>query len=135
MSTIERRAMEWLVGTDTGISSVAICRHMLGIARPRKHSHPRDGGDLGRCLRLLELIPEWKSRINEMAEHGPYWAALAARWDELEVSLSEEAGSQFERFAKSPKTYNLMRQILDPITDKDSSVVRLGEGVTMSFGE
>ena len=46
MSTIGQRATEWLTGSDTGISSVAICRHMLGIAEPRKHSHQREVDDL-----------------------------------------------------------------------------------------
>lgn len=135
-ATVQMRATNWLLGTDTGASSKALCAYMLNASKPPRHVYPSDGGDLGRCLRLLELIPEWKPRISEMAAHGPYWAALVARWSDLAASLAEETGSEFDNARKpSPKTYKLMRKILDPIVDRDPAVIRLGPGVTMRFGD
>jgi len=135
-ATVQMRATNWLLGHDTGSSSQALCAYMLNAVKPANYAYPSDGGDLGRCLRLLELIPEWKPRIPEMAAHGPYWAALVARWSELTASLAEETGPEFDARRKpSPKTYKLMREILDPIVDKDPAVVRFGPGVTMRFGE
>lgn len=128
METIETRASKWLLSGDTGASSKALCGWMLhGKAVPR-HAHPHDGGDLGRCVRLLDLIPEWKPRIPEMAKHGPYWAALATRWDDLVTTLAADQSPHHNH------TYNLIRSILDPVQKADSSVINLGNGMTMRFG-
>ena len=64
-------ALEWIVGRDTGLSSEHIWAHMLGV-HPR-YAVPCDGGDRGRCLRLLSLIPEWWSRLAEMKRYAG-WA-------------------------------------------------------------
>lgn len=64
---IVQRALEWLFSDDTGASSKTLCAHMLGIKGVR-NSIPSDAADRGRCIRLLQLIPEWKDRLDEMAE-------------------------------------------------------------------
>jgi hypothetical protein len=64
---IVQRALEWLMGDDTGASSTTLCAHMLGIKGVR-NSVPSDSADRGRCIRLLQLIPEWKDRLDEMAD-------------------------------------------------------------------
>lgn len=67
---IVKRALTWLMGDDTGISSKALCAHMLGIEGAR-NMPPSDAGDRGRCIRLLQLIPEWQPRLDEMAQYKP----------------------------------------------------------------
>lgn len=104
------RAMQWLAGRDTGISSKAIMIHMLDGA-PEEHSYPSDPADLGRCLRLLALIPEWRGRILEMSAVGCVWAGLARRWDDLEKSMIDEVGIGWEKGRSAPRTYQLMRDI------------------------
>lgn len=64
--SIERRAIEWALGNDTGISSMAICGYMLGIEGVRT-TPPADAADRARCIRLLKLIPEWLPRLHQMA--------------------------------------------------------------------
>lgn len=86
-------------------------------------SYPSDGDDLGRCLRLLDLMPEWKPRMVEMTAVSPYWAALVKHWDELAA-----------RHAQNRQVYARMQQLLNPIEDADPNVVRLGKGVTVRFG-
>lgn len=66
--TIEQRALEWLLSHDTGVSSKTLCAHMLGIETKGFQSPPSDADDRGRCIRLLNLIPEWWDRLDEMAE-------------------------------------------------------------------
>ncbi len=63
-----KNVIDWATGNDTGASSNAICRFMLGLA-PKNgyYSHPHDYPDRGRCIRLLNLVPEWWDRIDEMA--------------------------------------------------------------------
>jgi hypothetical protein len=65
---IETRALFWALSDDTGISSEAIARHMTGDAT-RRMSPPSDSHDRGRCIRLLEIIPEWIPRLNEMVQY------------------------------------------------------------------
>ena len=67
---VEGRAVYWALSDDTGTSSKAIARHMTGA----RHGifgagPPRDSSDRGRCIRLLELIPEWLPRLNEMKQY------------------------------------------------------------------
>lgn len=64
------KVIEWATGSDTGASSNALCRFMLGIKSDR-YSHPLDTSDRGRCIRLLNLIPEWWDRLDEMASIPP----------------------------------------------------------------
>lgn len=61
----EEIATEWLLGDDTGSSSKAICRFMLGIEG--EYPAPFDVADRGRCIRLLNSIPKWWNRLDEMA--------------------------------------------------------------------
>lgn len=68
---IERRYLIWSLAGDTGISSETLAAHMLGV---KKGGHfgmqpPSDSADRGRCIRLLELIPEWLPRLKEMVQY------------------------------------------------------------------
>lgn len=65
---IEQRALYWALSGDTGISSEAIAKHMTGSATTRMMP-PSDADDRGRCIRLLELIPEWITRLPEMVQY------------------------------------------------------------------
>jgi hypothetical protein len=120
--SVEARANGWITGDDTGASSKTLWGVMMG-SPPKSPSSPSDGGDLGRCLRLLELIPEWRARLGEMSSVSPYWAALVKHWDELSA-----------RHAQDRDVYQRMRQILDPIEKADPNVFRMGPGVTVRFG-
>lgn len=65
---VEQRALYWALSRDTGISSEAIAKHMTGSSTDRM-SPPSDADDRGRCIRLLELIPEWITRLPEMVQY------------------------------------------------------------------
>ncbi|MBL8844781.1 MAG: hypothetical protein JNN24_03325 [Hyphomicrobium zavarzinii] len=132
MNTIEQRAMAWMMGDDTGASSETIVRHMLGLPQtgPFGGSAPADNWDLGRCLRLLALIPEWEQRLPEMASLGAVWAALIERWAELKALMVEETGPAFDREAPAPNTYTRMKAILKDAYNQDG-YVELAPGVRM----
>lgn len=63
---IKDRALAWALGEDTGTSSKTLCRTMLGAPKGAYESPPSDADDRGRCIRLLELIPEWIPRLPEL---------------------------------------------------------------------
>lgn len=111
MMAITQRHMDWRNGRDTGLSSVAIWNHMLGIAPAGSgFAYPHDPDDLKRCVRLLEAFPEWRDRMPEMAEHGPFWAALVEVWDEIVGLLAEECPGPR---GTAPRCYARMEQALN----------------------
>lgn len=116
--TIEARAMRWAVGGDTGTSSKAIFAVMTGNPPKDGYCYPHDGDDLGRCLRLLTLIPEWRARLVEMRSVGPEWSALVDRWDELVELYAKKDGRAL---------HDRMRAILRPIEDKRPGLYRIGD--------
>lgn len=64
---VEQRALFWALSGDTGTSSEALCGFMTGNPTGRWYTGPpSDSSDRGRCIRLLELIPEWIARLPEM---------------------------------------------------------------------
>jgi hypothetical protein len=124
MDSIEKRAAQWAAGGSTGLSSKAILGVMVGKPPKGGFCYPRDGGDLGRCLGLLDAVPEYRDRLHEMKALGPEWAALVDHWDELE---------RMHR-ANDPGLYKRMKQILDPIEDRNPNLIRFGSGATLHFG-
>ena len=81
--------LAWILGTDTGSSSrtiwVALSRHGQMVTQEGDfHSAlPRDADDFGRCHRLLERIPAWRTRLPEVAARFTAWGPLVEIWDEM----------------------------------------------------
>lgn len=72
----------WLHGSERGMSSETIFGIMTG--KPvGEGSIPLDPDDFGRCYRLLELFPEWRPRLHEVAAKYPEWSGLVACWPDL----------------------------------------------------
>jgi hypothetical protein len=103
---------DWIHGHDTGISSKAIYRHMMGIPRDdrdwRFGNYPLDPSDFGRCYRLLQIAPNWRNRIGEMAKYGKQWAALAGAWDELTAMWETVIESKAKL---APELYDRMKEL------------------------
>ena len=76
-------------------------------------NHPHDPDDLGRCLRLMKLVPEIREGfVERMSALSPEWQALAERWDEIAASMEAEVGIDWSKGRSAPRTYGLMRSIL-----------------------
>ncbi len=73
----------WLYGIDTGLSSICIFNYMKGYANADIHV-PHDSDDFGRCYRLLDIIPDWRTRMPEMGRHYSQWKPFTDCWSELE---------------------------------------------------
>ena len=48
-----------------------------------------------------------------MAELNKTWAALVARWDEIEAMQMDEIGLDWVKAKSAPMTYALMREVID----------------------
>lgn len=102
----------WFAGSDTGVSACTIAAFMCGADMESIYtSHPRDPGDMGRCLRLLETFPEWKARLPEIASLSPQWASLIKHWDQVETTMYAEVGRDWSKGNSAPHTYKLMKRI------------------------
>ena len=112
-STIEQRAARWARDGQVGMSSRAIHDHMLGLGSRCGFAHPHDPDDLNRCLLLLDLIPEWKPRMGEMAQHSPQWAGLVNSWEVITEAFLQEAGLDWRYSNHAPETGALMRRALE----------------------
>jgi hypothetical protein len=105
--------LEWLKGTDTGVSSMTIVsvlseKHALLADGRLRHGGdvPHDPSDFGRCYRLLQLFPEWKARLGEVAAKYPKWKPLVEAWDQLEALWLEESPTN-----NCPKLYERMQAL------------------------
>jgi len=113
------RADTWIVGPDTGVSSMIIWSVMKGVPYQQFFpSPPHDPYDFGRCYRLLELIPSWKQRLPEVAQHYPEWGPLIEQWPRLEDmyraavrAVVIEGDRQGFRFREFSEMDDLMRHL------------------------
>jgi hypothetical protein len=78
---VSYRALYWALSGDTGNSSEALARHMVFGAGGNP---PSDADDRSRCIRLLELIPEWLPRLKEMIKYD----APAKKQDGIVINSS-----------------------------------------------
>lgn len=85
----------WWLSTDVGLSSAAIfsvlCPNRALSFKAWEYAHgetPKDSSDFERCLNLLKCMPEWASRLNEVAEAHltTAWPKIIARWEELKAA-------------------------------------------------
>jgi len=78
-------ALTWLKHGQRGLSSEAIFSKMTGMALSRlwQNQHPCDPLDFKRCMDLLDAVPEFSSRMQEMKVVSMQWAVVVNHWDEL----------------------------------------------------
>lgn len=123
--TIQERAAEWLKSGKTGASSKTI-HHFFTSGVPSDPHYPLDSADFGRCVGLLEAVPEWQKRLPEMSAipglEGQVWAALAEVWLAL----------QNYYFAEDLYTLNQrLNEIIEPLEEASGEVVKIGKNMTM----
>lgn len=111
-SSIEERISGWIINGRVGASSTAIWARMTGTQQADGYAHPLDCDDLNRCILLLDLIPEWRPRMSEMAACSPEWAALAEVWDGLTDTFLAEAGLDWSKSKTAPGTHEILKAAL-----------------------
>ena len=91
---IKMKAIEWLLGRDTGISSKTMCGALVGI-KPAWRDVPYDPADFGRCLRFIRFMPGGtKDIVFKNLANDPVWAEIGKRWDELESLFDNQKWEQ-----------------------------------------
>jgi len=102
-------AIEWLKSGHRGTSSETIFKHLTGVPISVWSSTPSDPSDLHRCRLLLDAVPEFAKRFDEMRTASPRWARLVDAWPQL-CALMDSEGQ------RCPKTWALMEQLNYGIT-------------------
>lgn len=122
MDDMNARLTRWTLSGETGASSKCMASVLSGGKPKGFGSYPHDGGDFGRCMGLLDAVPEFRDRLGEMRAVNQYWAAIIDAWDEIEAAW------------RKGDCYDVIRRVVEPIEAKDASIVRIGKGVSIRFG-
>lgn len=102
-----KKLIEWFAGDDTGLSSKHMAAVAAGVAG--NGNHPLDPSDLGRCIRLVENVPEVRDAFPAIRASGPKWATVITHWDELVALYAQE--SLGRRYFTASKTYERMKAL------------------------
>jgi hypothetical protein len=108
---MREKVLNWMTTGRVGLSSKAMAAHLCGA--PCDGSYPHDPDDLNRCLLFLEAVPEARAELPRMATVNKTWAALVARWGEIEAAFLAEVGRDWQKAKRAPRTYRLMREVID----------------------
>ena len=124
------KMLRWLLTGDVGASSKAMAAHLCGL--PCSGSSPSDPDDFARCLMLLDAVPEARAGLHRMAEVSAVWAALVARWNEIEATFRGEVSIRCLRrwHWSAPKTMMLMREVIDGAAKAGNGPRRVGKCAT-----
>ncbi|HGN0867350.1 TPA: hypothetical protein ACKROV_000560 [Providencia alcalifaciens] len=93
----------WLASDDTGASSKYMASILSGQFNV-SHNYPWDPSDLGRCIRLLEAVPELESELHKMKACSPQWAAVVDNWDKWKGL--HKAGEGEKLYQEMKSAYN-----------------------------
>ncbi|MBI4695522.1 MAG: hypothetical protein HY749_16010 [Gammaproteobacteria bacterium] len=79
----------------------------------RRIDYPHDPADFNRCLKFVAAVPEARQHFYTIAKLSKEWAAIIQHWDRIEAQFLDEVGYDWCRRREAPKTYALMRKVLD----------------------
>lgn len=111
------RLLRWFASDDTGSSAKTMARHLAAKAGIGDWvvertggfpDYPYDSSDFGRCVRLLETVPELGLYLPSMSEVSPVWAAIVGAWDGLKAVYLEELPNR-----NSWKCHNRIRSLIN----------------------
>ena len=83
---------QWIIEGEVGTSSKTIWAVMMGVVKGKKECNweydtPKDPDDFKRCWKLINAVPEWRSRLQEVADVFPKWIPFIREWDKLETMV------------------------------------------------
>lgn len=109
---MNKKLLKWLASENTGASSETLAFAAYGIKKQLNRT-PSDPSDFNRCLLLVKKVPEIKSKIHKVVEMYPKskWGAVVENWDSLERCFIDEAGLNWCKSRRAPKTYKMMKDL------------------------
>lgn len=109
------KVYQWFGMGDTGISSKCLAFEFLinsgrTVSQTYDINAPYDPADLGRCLRLIAIVPAVRSAVDTLAKKNKRWAIAAAVWDEIASLMDKEVGIDWSKGRSAPVTYDMMKE-------------------------
>ena len=82
--SIQEKANWWIANGEHGMSSKTMWSCFMGQTDFRVN-YPHDPDDFSRCYKLLQAVPEWKSKefLSMLKPLCFQWSNLIDKWDEL----------------------------------------------------
>jgi len=114
METLERKVLAWLASRDTGVSSKVLAFASVGLTEKLDDlCYPWDASDLGRCIRLVESIPEVRLTFPVVCRISNKWCNIIDHWDELvELYNHEHASDDKNIVMRMPETRALLKKLI-----------------------
>lgn len=79
-----QKALEWVVGDDTGVSSKTMFAALMGVEKHLKmRDIPCDGSDFGRCYRFYKYAELTKEDLIAIKTAVPFFEPIIENWDKL----------------------------------------------------
>jgi len=80
--SVIKKANWWLQNGFVGLSSKTMWNCLMNN-KDFPINIPYDPDDFSRCYKLLEAVPEWKDRLDQLRLLSPTWNALVDNWPKL----------------------------------------------------
>ncbi len=112
---------QWLQSGDIGISSCSIFTAITKRIAPFTRDNdnwPKDPSDFGRCFRLLERFPTWRTELKQVSLKYPAWGPMIDVWPELEALYQEEIKNPR---GMAPKLYARLQRLGEECKKKPGS--------------
>lgn len=105
----------WAENGEHGMSSKTMFNHLTQSMQVRRLKNdypctPSDPDDFKRCYKLLQAVPQWKARLNELKTLSPVWEKLVDNWDKL-TEMYEQNEKQDWKNCKKIGMYEFMKTL------------------------
>ena len=117
---------EWIISGDTGLSSKTMWAALKFIdvdPLNNRFSYPSDGGDFGRCYRLVKECNIPKEGLDRVKEVFKWFAPIIDNWEEL-CSLYEKKGDIYKRLKELQPEISAL---------KNENIVSLDNGISIKL--
>ena len=109
---LQKDILNWIAeGEGVGRSAEAMALSVTGNFK--KKNHPYDPSDFNRCLKLIKKVPEIADNFDNVAKISATWCKLIDNWHDIESCFISEVGFDWCNGNKAPKTYALIKSIID----------------------
>lgn len=112
LGPLAKKVLTWFADGNYGAASQTLAFWAAFNVRRGGDSHPTNGESFGRCLSLLEEVPELRERLPLMKTCSPQWSCIVDQWGEIEELHKVE----FTSIRKpTPKVDALLKKLCEKI--------------------
>ena len=113
----ETKLIKWFIEGDVSRSAMSIVGAFYEAMPEYGYVRPHDGSDFGRCIRLIETVPEMMDGVIELSRNFASWQALLENWEGLKL----EHKTVIEKGVSDKKLHDIIRdmyKIVDRVGEK-----------------